>query len=306
MLSLATLVERHWELNSVVPGSILQRSPTRQVTSIRSDQGSFVVKAYDHDWALGLVCPSLAEIDRRLHIFEFLAAGGFRHAPSLLKARTGNRFVRTGGTTMYILEQIKGSQPPATTGTWAELGRVAATLNSITDYPHDYAIPVAGTIVELARNQERYPFRSAFLEQVATLDVLADEPACLIHGEINLANSVMSPDGEIFLLDWDQVGTGPWALEAGYPLITAFISEDLVFDAGSASAFYASWTGGKGMDAERKDLVFTAALLHALRYLEFGDQARRWARIQYALAHKNELLAALDTPDPAPTQERQP
>ncbi len=56
------------------------------------------------------------------------------------------------------------------------------------------------------------------------------------------------------------------------------------------------------MDAGRKDLIFTAAILHALRYLEFGDHARRWARIRYALAHREELLAALETPDPVPVQ----
>lgn len=48
------------------------------------------------------------------------------------------------------------------------------------------------------------------------------------------------------------------------------------------------------LDAERKDIIFTAALLHALRYLRFGDPLRRWARIRYAVTHKHALLAALD------------
>ncbi len=120
-----------------------------------------------------------------------------------------------------------------------------------------------------------------------------------VHGEINLANSPVSAEGRIFLLDWDQAGTGPWALEPGYPLITTFLSEDLVFDAASASAFYGSWTKGKPVDPDRKDLIFTAAILHALRYLPFGDHSRRWARICHALEHRNELLAAFDAPNPA-------
>lgn len=305
MRSLARLVERHWDLGSLALGPILQRSPTRNVVSLRSDHGSFVVKAYEDDWALGLVHPSLPEIDQRLGIFDFLAAKGFGHAPSLLKTHAGDRFVCAGGMTLYLLKQIEGTHPPSSTGTWAELGRVAAKLNSITDYPHDYAIPVAGTIAELTRKAERYPFRRDILRLVSTFEALADEPTCLIHGEINLANTVLSPDGEIVLLDWDQAGNGPWMLEAGYPLITTFLSEDLLFDAGSAAAFYGSWTKGQEMSAGRKDLVFTAALMHALRYLEFGDASRRWRRIQYALAHKDELLAAFAAPDPLPAQEGQ-
>lgn len=305
MRSLVRLVERHWDLGRLVPGPILQRSPTRNVVSIRSDHGWFVVKAYEDAWALGLVHPSLVEIDQRLGIFDFLAANGFGHAPSLLMTRAGERFVRIGGMTVYVLEQIEGTHPPSTTGTWAELGRVADRLNSITDYPRDYAIPVAGTIAELTRKAKRYPFRRGIPPLVSTFGALADEPTCLIHGEINLANAVMSPAGKIVLLDWDQAGTGPWALEPGYPLITTFLSDDLVFDAGSAAAFYGSWSNGQQMSSGRKDLVFTAALLHALRYLELGDHSRRWERIQYALAHRDELLAAFDAPGPVPAQEEQ-
>ncbi len=293
MQSLGTVVERHWDLDRVVPGAILQHYPTRRIVSIRSDQGAFVVKAYDDESALGLVRPSVAQIDRHLHIFDYLAIKGFAHAPSLLKSKTGSRFVRTEGMTVYILEQIEGSPPPATAETWAELGRLARRLNSFTDYPHPYGIPVAGTIAELTRKAEHYPFRKDVLHLVSTLGSLADQPTCLIHGEINLANAVMSPQSRISILDWDQAGNGPWALEAGYPLITTFLSEDLVFDAASAAAFYGSWTGHEGLSAEQKELVFTAAVLHALRYLEFGDQSRRWAGIQHALSHKDDLLAAV-------------
>jgi len=164
-------------------------------------------------------------------------------------------------------------------------------------FPHPYGIPVGGAIAELTRKADRYPFRDDFLRLVSTLDVLADLPTRLIHGEINHANALVTAEGRIFLLDWDQAGTGPWALEPGYPLITTFLSEDLRFDAPSATAFYGSWMNGSPVSARHKELIFTAAILHALRYLEFGDHSRRWARIQHALAHRDELLTALDAPD---------
>ncbi len=294
MPSLTTLLERHWNLRRVVPGATLQQYPTRSVVPVQSGQGRFVVKVYRNEWALGLINPTIAEIDRRLAIFEYLAGNGFRHAPLLRKTNTGDRFARSGGTTMYVVEWIEGSAPPATTETWAELGRLAARLNARMDYPHGYAIPVAGAIAKLMEQAERYPFRSEFLALVSTLGILADQPMCLIHGELNPANAVRSPDGRLSILDWDQAGTGPWVLEGGYPLITTFLSEDFVFDARSATAFYGAWAEGHDLDAGRKDIIFTAALFHALRYLGFGDPDRRWARIRHAVTHKHELLSALD------------
>jgi Ser/Thr protein kinase RdoA (MazF antagonist) len=291
---LKTLLERHWPLDRAVPGTDLQRSTTRNVISIRSEQGPFVVKVYEDAWALGLVRPSPAEIDQRLGIFDYLARIGVRQAPSILKTIAGDRFVRMGGMIVCVLERIEGTPPPPTPDTWADLGRVAARLNARTDYPHDYAIPVPGAIAELTAQAARYPFKQEFLHLVSTLDVLQTQPRGLIHGELNLANSIRSPTGRLSVLDWDQAGTGPWALEPGYPLITTFLSEDLKFDARSAAAFYSAWAGHRGIDAGRRDVIFTAALLHALRYLGFGNPHRRWARIRYALAHKQEMLSALD------------
>lgn len=294
MPSLTTLVERHWGLSHVVSDATLQQGQTRSVIAMRSDQGRFVAKMYQREWALGLVNPSIAEIDQRLGIFDYLARIGVRQAPSILKTIAGDRFVRMGGMIVYVLERIEGTPPPPTPDTWADLGRVAARLNARTDYPHDYAIPVPGAIAELTAQAARYPFKQEFLHLVSTLDVLQTQPRGLIHGELNLANSIRSPAGRLSVLDWDQAGTGPWALEPGYPLITTFLSEDLKFDARSAAAFYSAWAGHRGIDAGRRDIIFTAALLHALRYLGFGDPHRRWARIRYALAHKQEMLSALD------------
>ncbi len=101
---LSTLVERHWGLEHVVPNQILQRYGNRTVLSIQSDQGNFVVKAYRDESALGLNRPVTTEIDQRLGIYEYLAGQDFGRAPSLLVTSTGNRFVRSGGATMFILK----------------------------------------------------------------------------------------------------------------------------------------------------------------------------------------------------------
>ena len=294
MESLLTQLARHWPLDRVALGPVLQRSPTRTTCAILADQGQFVVKIYDDAAALGLGNPAPEEIDQHLSVLEYLAGRDFGHAPGLLRTRTGARYVRTGGMTIAILEQIAGTTPPDTPATWAALGRIAAHLNGYRDYPYAYGVPIAGTIGELTQHAAQYPFRQPFLELVARLRVLENQPSGLIHGEINLANAVLAADGRLVLVDWDEAGTGPWVLEAGYPLLTHFLTEQLVIHRAAASAYYEAYTAGAGMTAEGKELVLTAALLHALRYLGAGGYPEtRWARIRFALDHRDELLAVI-------------
>jgi Ser/Thr protein kinase RdoA (MazF antagonist) len=294
MNSLPNEVARHWPLDHVVRGSILQQGSTRITFAIRAVQGQFVVKVYDDDAALGLVNPDLEEIDQHLSILDYLAGKEFGHAPRLLRTRTGARYVRTGGKTIVILEQVAGTTAPDTPAIWAELGRIGARLNGYRDYPHAYGVPIAGVIAELTQHARQYPFRQPFLELVGTLGVLENQPTSLIHGEINPANTVLEPGGRLVLVDWDEAGTGPLVLEAGYPLLTQFVTERLVFRRDEAVAFYDAYTGGAGLTPEGKDLVFTAALLHALRYIGAGGNPEtRWTRIQFALEHRDELLAVI-------------
>ena len=154
------------------------------------------------------------------------------------------------------------------------MGRLAAQLNAFTDCPYPYPIAVEGTIEELTEAARQYPFQRAMCGLVAELAMLAQQPASFIHGEINTANALLTPTGRMVLLDWDAAGTGPALLEVGYPLLTTFLDEDLVFHADWAAAYYSAYTQGAGMPAEQKDLLFTAGLLHALRYMGFANTLR--------------------------------
>ena len=286
-------ISRHWPLDRVTPGAVLQRYPDRMTGIIHADQGDFVVKAYASDQALGLVNPGVAVIDQQLAIFDYLGSAKVGRVPRLLRTRAGNRFARISGITMYVLERVDGVRPADTPETWSGLGQLAARLNAHTDYPHAYAVPVRQTIIELLAQASSYPFAAKFRDLVMSLDILADQPSCLLHAELNPANALRLPDGQLCLLDWDQAGSGPWPLEAGYPLLTWFVTEDLTVRHAEAAAFYRAYASGSARPIRQPDLVFTGALLHALRYLRFGDPARRWARIMYALAHRDTLLAMI-------------
>ncbi|HEV2529192.1 MAG TPA: phosphotransferase [Thermomicrobiales bacterium] len=285
------LLSRHWPLTSVRIGPTLQAGAGRRTIAIRADQGAFILKVYEDHAALGLVSPGDGEIDRRLSILDHLAARGTVPAPRLLHARSDARFIRAAGQTHAVMEHIPGDRPPDTPETWAELGRIVAALNADTAFPHPYGIPVRDTIQELTAQAAAYPFASDFRALVETLAVVAEGPTGLVHGEVNLANVIQSPGGRFTLIDWDHAGTGPTVLDAGYPLITTFLTEDLVFRQDLATAFYQACIVDPA--TVRTDAIFAAALLHALRYVRFGDTLRRWARIRHALAHRDELLSVI-------------
>jgi phosphotransferase family enzyme len=52
------------------------------------------------------------------------------------------------------------------------------------------------------------------------LDVLAELPSTLIHGDLKLANAGISPDGMIDLVDWQMISEAPIALELGWFLVS--------------------------------------------------------------------------------------
>ncbi|HLV78970.1 MAG TPA: phosphotransferase, partial [Chthonomonadaceae bacterium] len=246
--------------------------------------------------------PTPETIRECLSIYVFLQEKGFRHSPKLGRTRSGETFVRTETHTLFLLEWIEGSHPRATAALWAAVGRVLARLNTMTDFPYPTHPDVLGAIELMHEWAQEYPFREAFVKLLDRLVVLADQPASLIHGEVHNDNFVRTPEGKIYLLDLEGIGTGPTVLEAGYPLICCFVDEprhaeapdEIHFHRSWAQAFYAAYTGGAGMSAGQKELVFTAALFPAMWYLNMGGTLQqRWAQICYALEHKDRLLTAI-------------
>jgi Ser/Thr protein kinase RdoA (MazF antagonist) len=205
-------VSQHWRLDNVRILRTLQDSQTRTTVALRSDQGPFVIKIYDNRSALSLNNPTLEIIRECLFVFEFLQEKRFEHCPQLCKTRSGETFVRTETDTAILLERIEGSHPRPRAAIWAEVGRVLAKLNALADFQHPYPIAVLGCIEEMRQGAQEYPFREEYVKLVDRLEVLADQPASLIHGEAHIGNFLRTPKGKIYLLDLDNLGTGPTVL----------------------------------------------------------------------------------------------
>lgn len=281
------LLTDHWSLDKVCLGETFQTYPTRRVIRLHTAQGEFVAKIDDQPPAYETACTRCA-------IFDFLAAHAFPHRPLLLKTREDQPLLYHNGQSVMLLEYIDCGPPDNQPATWQKLGQIAASLNALPLCPVPYAIPTAGVIAELTVQAQSHRYQKQFTEFVAMLTPLVDQPARgVIHGELNRANVRQRRDGTLVILDWDEAGHGAPVLEVGYPLLTVFLTETLHFQRAQAQAFYRGYFGEHTPDAAAQDLLFRAALLHALRYAQWGNQQRRWARIYYAITHRKHLLATL-------------
>jgi Ser/Thr protein kinase RdoA (MazF antagonist) len=278
----------HWGLTGVVVGEERSTFPGRVVYPLRSDQGAFAAK----------VCPA-GEPDPagedRPGLLEFLHGHGFPHAPELLRTVDGRATAVVGDSLVALIELLPRplyTDESERASTWAELGAAAAALNAIEHCAFPFAVPVGEALAHLRIRAAGTHFERAFS---AALDRASQVTECtraaLIHGEINVANALRRDDGTIVLVDWDQAGTGPVALEVGYPLIVSFVDEETHrVDEARARSFYGGYLHTGVLEVRP---TFAAAVFHALRYMWFGDVDKRWERISWALRNEGHLIELL-------------
>lgn len=175
---------------------------------------------------------------------------------------------------------------------WSAFGRAVASLHEQGLSPIAFGVPIDGALREVARWAEGLSIQTEverILETVAS--TLGGGTTTVIHGEVNAANVARRSDGTVVLLDWDQAGDGATFIDHGYPLITQFVSIGTpTFHADAANAFYEGLRPKETLDPKQ---VFSAALLHALRYARFAETDLRWERIRWAIGNEEELCSAL-------------
>lgn len=282
MLPLSEILRTDWGID-VTTQSLLQEGNGRRITRVESPRGSFVAKELTTGETQGA-----RELAASLTVLQALAGQGFLHAPRLVPTKAGAN-LHIADRAVYVMSAVDGTPPPREPQHQHELGRIARALNDITGVRHRRPA-IADVIADLMQRDDRLQLGPEYGHIINSLRVLQDQPLVLVHGEINQANARLTPDGTIVLLDWDDVGLGVRWLDAGYPLIQTYLAEDLTFDALGAQAYYRGYTAGAGFTLDEWELVFTAAVLHALRYLPWGDTKARWRRLLHAVEHQQDLI----------------
>ncbi len=287
----ASFLHEHWPLTGATIGASFGGPFARRVFVVHSDQGTFAAKVNDDP-------PPVEAAAVELDVLGYLAARNYRHAPGLLRTRSGASLVHTGARSVAILDFVPGrfdQNGPSRASAWYGLARATAVLNAHTDYPHESGQAFVDQVPNELREKVRgHRIESEFLALLTRIEPLQQaRQRGLVHGEVNFANSGYRTDGTVVLLDWDGAGTGPTALDYGYPLITQFIGEhDRTVDRQSAEAFYGAYTDAGGVvDVE---MAFLAAVFQALFLMWFFNSDGRWERVQWAVEHEADLCALIE------------
>lgn len=279
---LIALLETAWGLTRVRVGVRHQTYPSRFVQRLESDQGAFALKV---DRQPGSMVAGSERIQQ--HVASALPG----HAPLIRAALDGELAVVEQGSRFVLQDDVGSGAPDDSRATWGRLGAILGALHALPAIGRPFAIPVGAACDELAIQANGYPFGADLLAMLSRLRQIATSPRATLHGEVNLANAVLGRCGDIALVDWDQAGVRPIALDLGYPLICVFLHLDLTFATEHALAFYRAHAS-RARDAAEippPGEVFAAALLHALRYLPFADTDQRWARVAEAVRREPEL-----------------
>ena len=287
----AAFVADHWELTDVSVTPLRIGRFGRGVFTVASREGTFAAKVNDAP-------PDAHVATKELDVFTYLADRRYVHVPELVWTRQRAPLVHTGNRSVVLMEHVPGHfdpDAPLPPASWAELAQALAALNRFDDYPQLWGKAFIEQVPEELRAKVRdQPIEAEFLELLDRVVSLRETPRMsLVHAEVNPANSGRRADGTIVLLDWDGVGTGPTALDYGYPLITQFVDQfDLTFDREAAAAFYGAYADAGGVvDA---DEAFLAGLFQAMFLMWFFNPEGRWRRIQWAVAHEDELCSMIE------------
>lgn len=273
------LLEQYWPLSNARIGEILSKSGERVVGSFSAKEGDFVFKIAD---------PSKTKeaVQKDTFVFSFLRDKDWPHIPKLIATRSGGSHQNIGSKFIYVMERVEGKAPERNAETWKALGRIAAALHEIPDYPYQTSFTVESEISKLPEIAGKLPFGSEYMEVARSLRDLRELPQTLIHTDIGPHNSVQKNDGTIVLTDWDDAGIGTTILDLGFPLICHFVTEDLTTEAENAKSYYGSYFFQRNIPDKERDLIFDAELLYALIYVPYGNTDKHWERIKFAVGHQ--------------------
>lgn len=255
MILNSAIVEKNWPLTDVLIQTLPNQGQAGVVGLVVSNEGKFVYKiagAWKEKQAL----------TQDLLGVELLLKKGFHSVPKILRTRGNNFLIEIKGSYVYLLEYIDGSIPDKSAETYKKLGLLTAELHSVEGYPYKTEFTPAAIIESnLYKIAYELPFKTEYLKVVDTLPEFKDLPEVVIHTDIAPSNAVLKENGELVLLDWDDVGLGARVLDVSFPLIQQFVTEDCELQEDIAKAFYDSYKSRIKLTQREKQNIFTAVFL---------------------------------------------
>jgi Ser/Thr protein kinase RdoA (MazF antagonist) len=259
---LATLIERRYAA-SAVQLQLLAQSSKEVYRVHRLDGPDWIVRVY----VTGDDLASLPPVAHLVAVLRFLEERAYL-AERLVRARDGSDVVHHAGVhvvmTTYLGDTLQPWQPGRSSGVptrrqthavrqvavhfsalGAALGRLhTLRLNGNTPLPPAGMLPsrelawVAGLLADVA-NQVPPGLQAQHAQLVTAveeMDRCEDLPITLIHNDCNLGNAVLTPSGEVALVDWDAAGLGPAVLDVGIALRNCYSKPEARIDRTAVTA----------------------------------------------------------------------
>lgn len=286
-------LQDQWGLRDVRIAGKIESKGSRSIYIVECCEGKFALKQF---------APSLPEASIRqyTHALLHMQGRGLKLSPSICTTMGAELYVRHDDTFLYLMEFVEGEPLRETPEDEYDLGQASALLHTIADYPHESGLNVKERIAGMYDRFHDYPFKREYDRIVDDLPDFESYRQSFIHTDIGPHNAMRADDGRIVFLDFDDAGSGSPLIDAGYPLICQFVrfQEDgsIRFDSANAKAFYAGYLSQMTLSEREKEIVFDGAVFMQLMYMPcYGDEGvlPMWKLLQYALEHKEELLASI-------------
>lgn len=286
-------LQDQWGLRDVRIAGKIESKGSRSIYIVECCEGKFALKQF---------APSLPEarIRQYTHALLHMQGRGLKLSPSICTTMGAELYVRHDDTFLYLMEFVEGEPLRETPEDQYDLGQASALLHTIADYPHESGLNVKERITGMYDRFHDYPFKREYDRIVDDLPDFEAYRQSFIHTDIGPHNAMRADDGRIVFLDFDDAGSGSPLIDAGYPLICQFVrfQEDgsIRFDSANAKAFYAGYLSQMTLSEREKEIVFDGAVFMQLMYMPcYGDEGvlPMWKLLQYALEHKEELLASI-------------
>ena len=276
----------HWELSNPRPETQLHENTTRQIFTIQTDSGRFVLKGFPDD-----IPESTVQSNVRAHLFLGNEKG---LAPRIYPARTGEYYVCNQGYRFYLMEYIEGRPMEETPEDAYRIGQAARKLHDL----KGYSVKSPETQSK-KRFYEWFRDRSFVKEFDAILDELPDFEKldqCLIHSDLGPHNMMLREDGKAIFIDLDDAGIGSRYLDLGWPFIMQFVDFDhdpeMKYRFDLAESFLKGYYVEEGISREEYDLLFYGAEQMHISYMQsYGPYAvdSLWEILNYGMEQKETL-----------------
>lgn len=282
-----------WGFNNIIIKKTFEAKGGRSVDLISTEQGDFILKVFNTD--IGK-----KQISKFTLALQYLNNKNIKLSPKVIESQTKQLYSKFCDRYVYLMEYVEGRQLNEVPEEEYALGQAAAVLHTYDDYCIESELNTNAITKDMYQRFYEYPFKKEYDKVVEMLPDFDNYKKAFIHTDIGSHNAILSKEGKIIFVDFDDAGRGSIYIDAGYPLITQFVryqkNGELKFNYDNAKAFYEGYFSKQKPNLKEKELIFHGAVFMQLMYMPcYGEEGVKpmWEILNFALKNRDRIMSAL-------------